>query len=138
MTKLHRVLTLVCLGGLFLLAQQAAMTVEQRNARFLAMSKDAEAKGLAEPFKGVTTNGSVQAGLFGIKSTGVSTAPVRKAVETFLGALTNEQRTKTMFPVDDPEWRKWMNQHFYVRQGVSFKEITIRSARPASDCCVPR
>jgi hypothetical protein len=28
-----------------------------------------------------------------------------------------------MFAVDDPEWRKWMNQHFYVRQGVSFKEM---------------
>jgi len=26
--------------------------------------------------------------------------------------------------VDDPEWRKWMNQHFYVRQGVSFQEMT--------------
>jgi hypothetical protein len=126
--KLHRVLTLVCLGGLFLLAQQAAMTLEQvnaqRNARFLAMSKDAEAKGLAEPFKGVTTNGTVQPGLFGIASTGVSTAPVRKAAETFLAALTTEQRAKTMFPVDDPEWRKWMNQHFYVRQGVSFKEMS--------------
>ena len=123
MASPHRTLALVCLGGLFLLAQQAAMTVEQRHARFLAMSKDAEAKGLAEPFKGVTTNGTVQTGLFGIKSTGVSTAPVRKAAETFLGALSNEQRAKTMFPVDDPEWRKWMNQHFYVRQGVSFKEM---------------
>jgi hypothetical protein len=29
-----------------------------------------------------------------------------------------------MFAVDDPEWRKWMNQHFYVRQGVSFHEMT--------------
>ena len=29
-----------------------------------------------------------------------------------------------MFAVDDPEWRKWMNQHFYVRQGVSFNEMT--------------
>jgi len=29
-----------------------------------------------------------------------------------------------MFSVDDPEWRKWMNQHFYVRQGVSFQEMT--------------
>ena len=25
--------------------------------------------------------------------------------------------------MDDPEWRKWMNQHFYVRQGVSFQEM---------------
>ena len=41
-----------------------------------------------------------------------------------LDSLTAEQRAKTMFTVDDPEWRKWMNQHFYMRQGVSFKEMT--------------
>jgi hypothetical protein len=28
-----------------------------------------------------------------------------------------------VFAVDDPEWRKWMNQHFYVRQGVGFEEM---------------
>jgi hypothetical protein len=33
------------------------------------------------------------------------------------------QRSRTLFPVDDPEWRKWMNQHFYVRQGVSFADM---------------
>ena len=88
------------------------------------MSKEAEARGLAEPFRGVTTSGKVVPGLFPIHSTGVSTEPVRKAAEAFLGALTTEQRGRTTFPVDDPEWRKWMNQHFYVRQGVSFKEMT--------------
>src|SRR5262249_25974612 len=63
-------------------------------------------------------------GLFPIKATGVSSAPVRTAAEKFLASLNAEQRAKTMFPVDDPEWRKWMNQHFYVRQGVSFAEMT--------------
>jgi hypothetical protein len=33
--------------------------------------------------------------------------------------------------VDDPEWRKWMNQHFYVRQGVSFMEMTERQREAA-------
>ncbi|HWO00471.1 MAG TPA: DUF3500 domain-containing protein [Blastocatellia bacterium] len=88
------------------------------------MSTDAETKGLAEPFKGITTSGQVVPGLFGIHSTGVSTEPVRKAADAFLAALNLEQREKTMFAVDDPEWRKWMNQHFYVRQGVSFKEMS--------------
>ena len=37
--------------------------------------------------------------------------------------ISPAQRAKTVFPVDDPEWRKWMNQHFYVRQGVSFQEM---------------
>jgi hypothetical protein len=92
--------------------------------RFAKMSASAEAKGLAEPFRGVTTNGEVVRGLFPIRSTGVSTEPVRQAAETFLAALTPDQRARTTFPVDDPEWRKWMNQHFYVRQGVSFEEMT--------------
>jgi len=93
-------------------------------ARFRAMSAKAESAGLAEPFKGVTANGTAESGLFAIRSTGVSTAPVRKAAEAFLGALSAEQRAKTQFPVDDPEWRKWMNQHFYLRQGAGFKDMS--------------
>ena len=83
-----------------------------------------EAAALAEPFKGITTNGTVQPGLFTIRSTGVTTEPVRRAADAFLGALTPEQRAKTKFPFDDPEWRKWMNVHRYVRQGVNFLEMS--------------
>jgi hypothetical protein len=83
-----------------------------------------EAAALAEPFVGITTDGKVQPGLFAIKSTGVSTQPVQKAATAFLAALTPEQRKKTTFPVDDLEWRKWMNVHRYTRQGVSFQEMS--------------
>ncbi|MDO8541392.1 MAG: DUF3500 domain-containing protein [Opitutaceae bacterium] len=83
-----------------------------------------EAAALAEPFVGITANGKVEAGLFRIRSTGVSTEPVRQAAGALLAALTAEQRAKTTFPVDDPEWRKWMNVHRYARQGVSFDEMT--------------
>ena len=79
---------------------------------------------LEEPFKGVTTNGTVTPGLFPIRSTGVSTAPVRNAAVAFLASLSPEQRAKTAFPVDDGEWRKWNNIHRYTRQGVSFKEMS--------------
>ena len=92
--------------------------------RFRQMSAEFERKGLAEPFKGITATGTVESGLFGIHSTGVSTAPVRTAAERFLAGLTKQQRGRTMFAVDDPEWRKWMNQHFYVRQGISFQGMT--------------
>jgi Protein of unknown function (DUF3500) len=95
-----------------------------RAERFQRMSKEAENRGLAEPFKGVTTDGNIVPGLFSIRSTGVSTEPVRKAAGLFLASLAEEQRARTVFNVDDPEWRKWMNQHFYVRQGLSFKEMT--------------
>jgi uncharacterized protein DUF3500 len=91
---------------------------------FRRRSEDAVRQGLAEPFKGITTNGTVVPGLFPIQSTGVTTEPVRQAAERFLESLTAAQRARTLFAVDDPEWRMWMNQHFYVRQGVSLQEMT--------------
>ena len=92
--------------------------------RFKQMSIQAEANGLAEPFKGVTTHGTPRPGLFTVKATGVSTAAVQRAADAFLRSLSDIQRHRTTFAVDDSEWRKWMNQHFYVRQGVSFKEMS--------------
>lgn len=103
------------------------------NARQRRMSTAAETTGLAEPFKGITTNGSVRAGLFPIRSTGVSTEPVVSAARRFLATLQPWQRSKAVFPVDDPEWRKWMNQHFYVRQGVGFNEMNEAQRQAAFD-----
>ncbi len=82
-----------------------------------------EARALGEPFKGVTTNGTVTPGLYSIRSTGVSTEPVVRAANAFIAALTPEQRAKTEFAVDDDEWRKWANVHLYSRQGVSYDEM---------------
>jgi hypothetical protein len=79
---------------------------------------------LSEPFKGVTANGDVVPGLFPIRASGVTTAPVRQAAATFLAQLTPDQRKRTAFGVDDGEWRLWNNIHRYTRQGVSFKEMT--------------
>ena len=88
---------------------------------------------LAEPFKGVTTDGTVVSGLFPIRATGVSTAPVREAAVKFIGALTVEQKARTTFPVNDDEWRKWNNVHRYTRQGVNFKEMTEEQRARAFD-----
>jgi len=120
----RRALFSTIIPGAILAPQAFPQSSPAMAERFRQMSADYERKGLAEPFKGITANGSVEPGLFGIHSTGVSTAPVRVAAERFLASLTREQRDRTMFTVDDPEWRKWMNQHFYVRQGISFKEMT--------------
>jgi hypothetical protein len=92
--------------------------------RFRKMSEEAEQQGLADPFRGITTNGDVMPGLFQISPSGVSTEPVRNAAERFITSLNNQQLAKTMFPVDDIQWRKWMNQHFYVRQGISLQEMS--------------
>ncbi len=85
---------------------------------------DMEKKAIAEPFVGITADGKVETGLFEIKSTGVKTTGVRKAALSFLAGLSDEQRTKTKFPVDDSEWRRWANQHSLPRQGVSFEEMS--------------
>lgn len=91
----------------------------------LERSMAAERKSdLNQPYKGITAKGEVEPGLFAIRSTGVSTAPVRKAAEAFLASLSEAQRAKTKFAVDDIEWRKWMNQDFYVRQGMGFAEMS--------------
>jgi hypothetical protein len=103
---------------------QPAPAPRRSAADFQRMSAAAETRGLAEPFAGITANGEIEPGLFAIRSTGVSTEPVREAAQAFLAALTGEQRARTRFAVDDDEWRKWMNQHFYVRQGVSFLELS--------------
>jgi hypothetical protein len=104
--------------------QQEDQSSSEIAERFRRMSEDYEKEGLAEPFKGITTNGDVVPGLFEIKPTGVSTAAVRSAAERFIGTLDPVQLARSIYPVDDVEWRKWMNQHFYTRQGVCFAEMT--------------
>ncbi len=98
----------------------------------LERSQAAERKAnLGEGFRGITATGTVEPNLFQIRSTGVSTAPVLKAAKAFLGTLNDEQRKKTQFPVDDIEWRKWMNQDFYVRQGMGFADMTDKQREAA-------
>jgi hypothetical protein len=92
--------------------------------RFRQRSEESEQEGLASPFRGITTDGNIIPGLFEVSRSGVSTEPVRNAAGIFIASLTNVQLARTMFPIDDIQWRKWMNQHFYVRQGISFGEMT--------------
>ena len=104
---------------------------EDREERFQRMSERAEAEGLSETFRGIAIDGEITPGVFAIESTGVSTEPVRVATQAFLDSLSEEQRRRTRFEVDDPEWRKWMNQHFYVRAGVGFDEMDERQRQAA-------
>ena len=79
----------------------------------------------AEPFKGITTNGTVIPGLFEIQQTGVSTQAIREAAATFLDSISAEQCAKTLFPVDTDQWRKWSNIHpTLMRHGTPLFEMT--------------
>jgi hypothetical protein len=85
-----------------------------------------EVAALNEPYVGVTTSAVVR-GLFPVEATGVSTTPIKSAAEKFLATLTRAQQIKkTVFAVDDPEWRRWSNvdNGICVRQGISLEEMT--------------
>ncbi len=105
-----------------LLAPAPAETAKEARKRLFA---EQQAKALAEPFKGVTATGEKREGLFPLARTGVSTEPLVAAARAFLAALTPEQRARTLFPIDDSEWRRWCNidNGLYVRQGMSLKAM---------------
>ena len=107
-----------------LLGETHTQTPADQAERFRQMSEEYEKEGLAAPFYGITTDGKVVPDLFPISPTGVSTEPVRNAAERFIATLTSVQLTRTMFPIDDIQWRKWMNQHFYPRPGIGLQEMT--------------
>jgi hypothetical protein len=79
---------------------------------------------LDAPFVGLTADGEIEPGLLALEATGIGTEPVRLATERFLAALSDEQRERTQFPIDDREWRNWANIHRFERQGVSALELT--------------
>lgn len=89
-----------------------------------AQLQEQQNQGVADAFRGVTTDGGVIPGLFEIRSTGVSTEPVRAAAEAFLDGLNEQQRAQTMFGLDDSEWRRWDNRPRVPRQGVGFDEMS--------------
>jgi hypothetical protein len=86
---------------------------------------------LTQPFVGVTTDGTPESGLFEIKATGVSTAPVADAARDLLGSLDEDLRGKMLFAVDDAEWRNWANIHRFPRQGVSLGEMSPQQREKA-------
>ncbi len=85
-------------------------------------------RGLAElvqPFKGITTDGTVIPGLFPLQRTGISLAPLAEAALAFLALLSPEQRAVTLLGLETEAWRKWQNMHpFMVRHGLCLEHLT--------------
>ena len=101
---------------------------------FLQRYKDSGEAAVAEPFKGVTTDGTLVRDLFTLDKTGVSTAPIRDAAEAFLGSLTGAQRARAVFPLETDAWRRWSNIHpFTMRHGVCLDELGAMPRERALD-----
>jgi hypothetical protein len=93
----------------------------------------AEDENIHKPYQGIVTSKGIDKGLFSIKSTGVSTKPIKIAGDAFLKSLTQKQLVKTQFDIQNDEWQKWANvdNGLYTRQGVSIKEMTKEQRRLA-------
>ena len=90
--------------------------------RWPLLSAIFEARGLSEPFVGLTADGNIEPGLYKLTEDGFRNQAVIDATQNYLNTLSDDQRSRVHFPVQDDEWRKWMNVHFYKRQGISFRE----------------
>ncbi len=111
MKKIILILVFTCIAEQSLWAQRGRFDGQREAA-------------LAQPFKGVYYLDVPPENLFPLRKTGVNAEPVRQAAKAFLASLSKEDRKKTVFPVDDIEWRKWDNRHRYARQGVGFNKMT--------------
>jgi hypothetical protein len=80
---------------------------------------------VAEPFKGITIDGSLRPGLFPIQKTGITTAPITGAAQAFLASLSGAQRARALFGLESDAWRRWSNIHpFLMRHGVCLDEMS--------------
>jgi hypothetical protein len=82
-------------------------------------------KQLAEPFKGITTDGQAVPGLYKFEPNGAPVAAMTDAAKALLGLLTEAQRNVSCFPADSKTWRGWQNtENFFEDYGLRLEEIT--------------
>lgn len=79
----------------------------------------------AEPFRGITCDGTVREGLFELGNEGFDPAPAVAAAESILATLTDDQRVRVMHPVDANEWRGWYNPEIpFNDEGVRLEHMS--------------
>ena len=85
----------------------------------------------AEPFRGLTIDGSPQAELFGLQDDGAPTAEVIAAVDALMARLSPDLKSDMHFPVESDQWRNWQNTELLVEShGLRLDEqpLEIRDA----------
>jgi hypothetical protein len=79
----------------------------------------------AEPYKGVTIDGTVREGLFKEQDEGLDIGKIVNSAEDLLKQLSDEQRKKLQYSINAQEWRAWSNPEFLLRPfGLRLEEGT--------------
>lgn len=66
---------------------------------------------IRQPFAGITTDGQLRGGLFGLGDEGLDTAPILAAARDLLDALGPDEYRAVAYPADAEEWRLWTNAY---------------------------
>ena len=67
-----------------------------------------------EPYKGVTTDGTLKPGLFNLQDEGLPIEEIVARTNALLNLVNPEQSQKLMYHLDSPEWRTWSNPEFLL------------------------
>ena len=78
-----------------------------------------------EPYVGVTTDGSVQRGLYQLADTGISQKEAVDAARAFLALLPENERMVAQLPADSADWRLWTNAFaVWTPKGLRLERIS--------------
>ncbi|KAL4787695.1 hypothetical protein BJX76DRAFT_345381 [Aspergillus varians] len=84
-----------------------------------------------EPFKGITTDGTIRPNLFTLQDEQIPITTIVTATTHLLSLLTPTQRSTLTYPLTSPQWRTWSNPEFLLSpKGLRLDEVppAIRSA----------
>lgn len=97
------------------------MLASPRGAAFIAAYHER----LAQPFAGVTCDGSVIPDLYRREDNDAPVAEMVAAARRVLDTCRDEERAKVRFAIDAPNWRMWSNPELYVnRYGLRMDELS--------------
>ncbi|HEV2636344.1 MAG TPA: DUF3500 domain-containing protein [Actinocrinis sp.] len=74
-----------------------------------AFELTAAIRAYAEPYVGITADGTPTPGLYRLADTGHRPAAAVEAADAYLKALTLHERAVAQLPMDSPDWRLWTN-----------------------------
>lgn len=118
--------------GLRGLPPMSARTRAANLPPFLRSVLDAAVTCTAEPLVGISTDGQVRRGLYPVRATGVTTAPILDAAQGFLATLDAAQRSKLVFDLEADERRLWFNIHPNVfRHGLMLEDLAPAQRKAA-------
>ncbi|GES65803.1 putative Aspergillus niger contig An14c0130, genomic contig [Aspergillus terreus] len=80
---------------------------------------------LQEPFKGITTDGTVRPNLYKLQDEGIPIDHIVSTTNALLALLDDTQKSALSYHIDSPEWRTWSNPEFLLSdKGLRLDEVT--------------